>query len=174
MVNVRTENDVDRLRQMAILLQVENEKLHKELQALAQRVETLSGTPTQAVLAEVIGNIGDPKGEGSRRKSERRGRARRPKDEKIERTTHGTSPQEGLHVDEDLAELSEADCKCGDCGLPLNPMVGAFEPAEYIDIVERKFVIRRTKRQKYKKTCDCPSPIVTAPYQVPPDTLGGR
>ena len=57
---------------------------------------------------------------------------------------------------------AKAACSCG-CG-ELLPMDGAFEEATEIHVTERKYVLRRHKRQKYK-CCAC-SKIVAAP--LPP------
>jgi hypothetical protein len=79
-----------------------------------------------------------------------------------------------LEVHEDVIEFLPGDYVCGDCGQPTVPMTNGFEEFEYIDLIERSFLLKRTKRQKYMKTSECPNPIIVAPKPPEPETLGGR
>ena len=183
MLDVRNENDPDRLRQMAVLLEGENARLHKELQKLAREVAELRGLTAeqaQGSLEGLLAGLETPtKKNGSANplasKSERRGRQRRDDAETPkQRTTYGPTAQPDLIVEDETLSLLDVSRHCECCGLPLDEMTGAFEDSEFIDVVERSFLLRRTHRQKYAKTCECPNPVVTTPYEGPPETLGGR
>jgi len=54
---------------------------------------------------------------------------------------------------------------------PIPRLEGCYEEAEEVDVVERRFVLRRHKRQKYR--CDCGGCVETAlgPPKLQP---GGR
>ncbi|MCP5044008.1 MAG: IS66 family transposase [bacterium] len=179
MRDVRTEDDLDRLRQMAVLLDGENARLHKEIQKLASEVAELRGLTTgqaQQLLEGVVAKL-DAGGSKPHKTSasERRGRRRRKnKDAPKKRTEFGPTEQPALELEETTVSLPADKCTCGDCGLPLKEMVGGFEQSEFIDVISRKFVLHRTKRQKYAKTCACSNPVVTTPHEQSPDTLGGR
>jgi len=47
------------------------------------------------------------------------------------------------------------------CGGHLQASEGFFEDSEEVDVIERRFVIKKHRRQKYK--CSCGSCIKTAP-----------
>lgn len=178
MVNVRTEKDPERLRQVAVLLDDEVARLHKELARLAQENAALRGLSeeqAQGMLDGIATRLAAAAPPNKPSKSERRRRRRRGRDDEAKkRTQFGPREQSRLLVDEQIVALPASDCACEACGLPLAEMAGGFESSEYIDVIERQYIVRRTKRQKYTKTCGCPGPIVTAPYVEPPDTLGGR
>ncbi len=174
MLDPRTETDPDRLRQMAVLLEQENGRLHTELKRLAKKVADLEGANAQQVIDGVLTKL--PESSKSRRnKSERRRRQRRPtKNEKKKRTEFGNRPQPELDIEEVELKLEGEACTCESCGKPLQAMAGQSEDAEYVDVVERRFVLKRIHRQKYRKSCECEQPIVTAPQPAEPETLGGR
>jgi transposase len=178
MPNVRKESDPERLRQMAVLLEDENKRLHKQIQHLANENAALRGqADSQGVLADVLHELtskGSPAAGHKKSRSERRRRKTRGKGgAKKEREVFGPTPQE-LEVVEETYEILPEHCVCGDCGQPTVAMTNAFEESEYVDVIERSFQLKRRKRQKYAKTCDCPNPIVAAPGEQEPETLGGR
>src|SRR5262249_54583465 len=58
--------------------------------------------------------------------------------------------------------LDEADRRsCPQCGGVLKAWEGQFEESEEIDVIERRFVLKKHKRQKYR--CTCNACIETAP-----------
>ena len=66
--------------------------------------------------------------------------------------------------------LDEADRQCcPKCGQPLAEMAGQFGDAEEITVVERRFVVVRHRRQKYR--CRCNGHVETA---ATPPRLGAR
>jgi transposase len=65
---------------------------------------------------------------------------------------------------EELFAMDEADMGCPKCGKPLATFPGQFEESEEITVVERRFVLVKQKRQKYR--CACNGCIETAPGPV--------
>ena len=60
----------------------------------------------------------------------------------------------------EVHHLDEADKACTSCAGMLSEWDGQFEESELIDSVERKFFIRKVKRQKYR--CACGGCVETA------------
>jgi transposase len=63
-----------------------------------------------------------------------------------------------------IHSLQEKDCFCSDCGLPLVTLEA--EEISYEVTTETRYILLRHRRGKYKKTCQCSHPIVTAPGPV--------
>jgi transposase len=70
---------------------------------------------------------------------------------------------------EEVHELDEADRACSACGGALTVMTGQYEQSEEIDVVERRFVLKKHKRKKYH--CACGGCVETA---LGPQAHGGR
>jgi transposase len=169
------ETDVERLRQMALLLEAENARLHQRLVALTRELAEARGEDraqlelelqhlTEQLAARNRQLFGDP--------SERRGRGPRDQPAAREKTRgHGPREQPTLPLVEVTHTLDPADQVCPQCGGDLRPWEGQTEDAEEIDVVERSFRLVRHRRQKYR--CGCGSCIDTAlgpPKLIP----GGR
>jgi transposase len=60
--------------------------------------------------------------------------------------------------------IDPKDCFCPLCGLPLQELNG--EEVSYEVILESSYILQKHRRKKYKKTCRCPHPIITAPGPV--------
>jgi transposase len=74
---------------------------------------------------------------------------------------HGPKAQPKLGVVERIHVADEADKKCVACGGDLDTWEGQFEESEEVDVIERRFVITKHKRQKYR--CRCGECVETAP-----------
>src|SRR4029077_16053041 len=74
---------------------------------------------------------------------------------------HGPRAQASLPVVEEKHDVPEDQRVCGVCGGALKEMVGQSEDSEEIDVVERRFVIRKHRRAKFR--CACNQCIKTAP-----------
>jgi transposase len=74
---------------------------------------------------------------------------------------HGPRPQPQLAMLDVPHEMDAADQICKSCGGHLDPWDGQFEESEEIDVIERQFVIKKHRRQKYR--CTCGACIETAP-----------
>src|SRR5689334_24629591 len=77
---------------------------------------------------------------------------------------HGHRSQPALPIVEHVHVADEADKVCTACGGELSEWNGQFEESEEIDVIERRFVIKKHKRQKYR--CRCGQCIETAPGPV--------
>jgi transposase len=159
-------SDVDTLRQVAVLLDRENRRLHERLQKLAAEIDHLKGQDTTTIqreleaLKELLAQreqviFGD--------KSEKRPRldvgASAPNP--TPRRGHGPRVQPSLPILDVIHELDEADRTCPQCGGALAEMTGQTEDSEEVTVVERRFVILKHQRKKYR--CACNGCVDTAP-----------
>jgi len=176
-IDVARETNIERLRQVALLLVRENDYLHERLRSLTARLAVAEGSEAATLQLEI--ELLNEQIDRQRRalyaeSSEKRRAAEKPanadKQPKAQ-TGHGPTVQEKLPVVEVVHELDEADKACPSCGGNLGVMQGQFEESEEIDVVERSFRIVRHRRTKYR--CTCCSAIETA---LPPAKLivGGR
>lgn len=171
MTPVDQMTDVDSLRQLAKLLYSENTVLQKEVRKLLAEVASLKGEAPDDLQQRLIGllaSVPSPRNEDSNSdsattSSEKKDRPPQP--------GHGPRRQPQLPIVIQTSELAPESCECGVCGGTLTEMTGQFEEAEEITVVERRFVLTKQKRQKYR--CRCNANVVTAP---PPLKLkpGGR
>jgi transposase len=169
MLRIEQIENQDTLRQAAILLDRENQRLHKKIVELTEENARLKGGDASAAqlelafLTELLASreralFGD--------KSERRARDDRDADTPSDgpapskRTGHGPKPQPKLPVVERNHLLDEADRACPKCGGELSEIPGQTEDSEEITVVERRFVLVQHKRQKYR--CACNGCIETA------------
>ncbi|MCY1043201.1 transposase [Corallococcus sp. bb12-1] len=74
-------------------------------------------------------------------------------------------------MQEVLLPLDEADRVCGLCGSGLHAWEGQTEDCEQVTVVERNFVLRRVRRQKYRCHQGCTPVTASAPPRLIP---GGR
>ena len=88
-------------------------------------------------------------------KSEKRNRAARGADKKKAQNGHGPRDQAELPRLEQVHTLDAADETCPKCGAQLQQFAGQFEEADEVDVVERRFVLVKHKRQKYRCDCGC-------------------
>src|SRR5213080_3396671 len=165
-VGLATETDLERLRQMALLLEAENARLHRRLVELTRALAAATGA-THTQLELEIARLQEQLAARTRalfgRSSERRGGAER------EETTSPPAPRRG-HGPRSQPELPRVDvvhtaaapvAPCAQCGGALEPWPEQYEDAEEIDVVERSFRLVRHRRQKYR--CRCGGGVVTAP-----------
>ena len=69
-----------------------------------------------------------------------------------------------LTTQEVIHRLAQEDCFCPNCGLPFQELNA--EEKSYEVTVETNYILLKHRRKKYKKTCQCPHPIITAPGPV--------
>src|SRR5581483_9173854 len=169
------------LRQVAILLERENDKLHAKLQALTAELARLRGDARPAaeleleflkeLLAQRERALFGPSSEQRPRPT-----AEAPAPVAAPRRGHGPTAQPHLLTVEVVHELDTADQTCPRCGGTLTEMPGQTEDAEEITIVERRFVLVQHRRKKYR--CACNGCIDTAPgplrLATRPDVRGRR
>ncbi len=175
MIRIATETDIERLRQVALVLEKENDRLHRRLQELVAQLARAQGAEATTLQLEIQllqEQLRQQKerlfGTSSEKTTRTKGddaKAREP------RPGHGPTEQPSLpHVDE-VHELDDADRVCPSCGGDLAEMDGQFEEAEEIDVVERSFRLVRHQRQKYRCACGgCVETALGPPKLIP----GGR
>lgn len=149
--DIETASDIETLRAIALRLFRENERLANELAELREQVENL--------LARRYGR-------SSERRQRRAPEAKNPKPKR----GHGPTPQPRLPVEPELVTLSD-ERTCPYCNGTFEPIDGMTEDSEVITVIERQYVVKQVKRQKYR--CRCGIGLVTAP--APPKLIpGGR
>jgi len=169
-VNITREKDPEVLRQVALLLDRENQRLHARLKCLATELSHLKGDPgpLQLELIKLQELLAQREKALFGASSERRANPKR--DEKLQdpepQRGHGPKEQPSLPVVEQTFELDDADKTCPKCGGVLAEMKGQFEEAKEVDVVERHFVMRKILRKKYR--CACNACVETA---LGPDKL---
>lgn len=181
MLRIEHVQDIETLRQMALLLDRENQRLHDRLRKLTEEIARLRGEDGSALqkelefLKELLAQreralFGDSSEKRPRRKDEPEPTNSAP------RRGHGPKPQPKLPVLDRVHELDEADRVCPKCGGQLTEMAGQFEDSEEVTVVERRFVVVRHRRKKYR--CSCQGCVETAPapprLSVRADARGSR
>lgn len=156
---------MERLRQAALLLEAENGRLVQRNLALTRALLEAQGAPAgelQLRLAELERQLSQARAELFSPSSEKRPAPvpPEPKPAAAQRG-HGPREQKALPIQEVLHTLEAADQACPQCGEALGEMKGCFEESEEVDVLERHFVLKRHKRQKYR--CACNAAVETAP-----------
>jgi transposase len=165
-MGLATETDLERLRQMALLLEAENARLHRRLVELTRALATATGAAHAQLELELqrlqeqlaartralFGPSSERRGEGGRDDAPRAPAPRRG---------HGPRAQAALPLVEVVHTRPDAAAPCPECGGTLEAWKDQYEEAEEIDVVERSFRIVRHRRQKYR--CRCGACVVTAP-----------
>jgi len=169
------------LRQVAVLLERENDKLHAKLQALTAELGRLRGDARPAAefelefLKELLAQRARALFGAS---SEQRPGPPPPPPSvpPVPRRGHGPTAQPTLPTLDMVHELDAADLTCPQCGGTLREMAGQTEDAEEITVIERRFVLVRHRRKKYR--CACNGCVDTAPgplrLTTHPDRRGQR
>ena len=157
--------DIETLRTAAKLLEAEVQELVKTVTKLKRRVFELEhGKPEQLELLKVIDDLEDQLARRNKLlfgdSSEKRSPAKPKKTGEKKQTGHGRREQPELETVEQVHVENVEHETCELCGGRLEASEGFFEESEEIDIIERRFVIKKHRRQKYK--CECGSCIRTA------------
>lgn len=166
-------NDLETARQVATLLEAENARLHQRLEALVAENARLKGEDAQAQLQLELTHLKEQLALMQQRlfgaSSEKRGEKPSRPPRVREQRGHGPRDQPELPVQEVLLTLEEVEKVCDLCGGGLHEWKGQTERSEEITVVERSFVLRRVRRQKYRCKEGCAP--VTAP--APPRLIAG-
>lgn len=151
------ETDVELLRQKAQCLLQENERLSKKVVEQAREILQLKGmSPDQlqnvlALLDEELNKVkADPTAQSA--STEHGAPAAEPKKRAPQRG-HGPHPQPSLPIETVVDDLDDADKICPDCGGELKVWEGQDDETEEIDVVERRFVVKKHVRKKYRCRC---------------------
>jgi len=164
MVSIAHCQDIEVLRQIALLQEQELRTMQERIQALTRRLAQLEGKDATAAqvelefLKELLAQrtqalFGDS--------SEKRPRTPPSGEPKPPRRGHGPRAQLSLPVIEVVHDLPEGERTCPECGGVLSEMAGQFEESEEITVVEREFKLVKHQRRKYR--CRCNACVVTAP-----------
>ena len=167
MLQIETETDIERLRQVALLQRSELDRLHHRLVELTAELADARGEDAVGALQLELKLLEEQLAARNQAlfgsSSEKRS-AQAPGDENGSeakpRRGHGPREQLSLPVVDVVYNLDEPDKVCPKCGGELSEMAGQFEESEEIDVVERSFRIVRHKRRKY--TCRCGECVETA------------
>jgi transposase len=178
-IDLARERDPDMLRQIARLLEAENAWLHRRLAELT-RARAAARGEAQTQLALELRQLQEQLAARTQalygRSSERRGRRPDADANAADRPPppqcgHGPRTQPSLPLVEVTHTLDAADETCPKCGGHLEAWTGQTEDAEEIDVVERQFVLKRHRRQKYRRGCgECIDTALGPPKLV----AGGR
>ena len=157
-------SDIETVRKMALLLEAENQKLAREVTKLRREVHELRGGDPEQLALQMAGleeQLAVLRQKMFGESSEKRPHVDKPKtDEKPPQPGHGPKAQPNLAMVERVHVADEADKMCGACGGQLDAWNEQFEESEEIDVIERRFVITKHKRQKYR--CRCGQCVETA------------
>jgi len=166
MITVETITDIEHLRQVAVLLDRENQRLIKRVTKLTEELSSLRGqdaASTQREITKLLEQLQRNRqtmfGDSSERRQKQRGQTQ-SKPSKPQ-TGHGPRPQPHLPLEERTVDVPEEDRACNVCGGHLEEMKGQTEDSEEITVIERRFVMVKVRRKKYR--CRCNSNVVTAP-----------
>lgn len=170
---LRIENiaDLDTARQVAQLLEKENTRLHKRLQAMALENAALRGQEGQAQyeleIVKLQEQVAALKHKVFAASSEKQKSDAAQAKGKTTAAPDGAREQKALALEEVVHELDAADLACAQCGNALCEWPGQTEDCREIDLVQRSFVIKKHVRKKYR--CKCGAAPVTAdgPVRMP-------
>lgn len=157
--------DIETLRRAAKILEAEVQTLSKLVLSLKRELhEAKHGKPEQLKLSLQIQELEDQLARRNKLlfgdSSEKRGSNQPKKSGEKKQPGHGRREQPALETVEQVHVENVEDETCELCGGHLDAAAGFFEESEEIDIIERRFVLKKHRRQKYK--CECGSCIRTA------------
>ena len=166
MISIHDEQRVDVLRKMALLLEQENRRLHQRIQRLTAELARLQGRDGTAALQMELSALQEllARREKALFGDSSEKRSTRPETSEVPgkpQKGHGPREQAQLPIAEVVHVLDESARECPACGGRLEEMAGQQEVSDEITVVERRFVIARHQRQKYR--CRCNGAVVTAP-----------
>lgn len=135
-----------KLNERIAVLTTEVEKLKEQKQGRLQQ-ELRAVKQHLAKLQKMQFGASSEKRKRDKRRKKRR-RVRRKKKKK-----RGPTPQPDLPKVEVTHELDDADKICPECGGELDEMGECAEESEVVDVIERQFVVKKVRRQKYRCRC---------------------
>lgn len=173
MVRLAGEKDIETVRQAALLLASENQKLVSKNVELTRELLKLKGLGSEQLalrIAELEQQLAARNKKIFGDSSERRpnGSANGSESKEPQRG-HGPKQQDlrGVELVVDLGEAAEKTCE--HCGKAVEEWPGQFEESEEVDVITREFVMKKIRRKKAR--CECCRTIVTAP--APPKLFPG-
>jgi transposase len=179
-VGVRVDElrDLETAKQVAVLLDRENARLHERIRTLIGELAKLRGEDGQKQLQLELLKLQEQTvllqqklfgASSEKRTGDGDGNGEKPAREK--RPGHGPRTQAELPIEPVRHELDAADQICATCGDPLCEWTDQTEDSDEITVVERTFLIHHHQRQKYRCKKGC-APVTAPP---PPKLMeGGR
>lgn len=175
MLRIDQINDLETLRQVATILEKENERLHARLAELTKKLATFEGKEgrdqLELELVKLQEQLAAMQHRLFGRSSEKRpkGAEEGQKDRETQKG-HGPRAQTQLPIEEVVVPHEEG-LECPYCKGLVEAWEGQYEESEQITVVKRSFVLQKIKRAKGK--CSCGATVVTA---APPAKAvsGGR
>jgi transposase len=166
--------DLGLARQVAQLLEKENARLHARLESVLRENASLRGEEGQKQLELELLRLQEQMKALQQRafgaSSERRARDAGDGEKQKPTPPEGVREQKSLALEENTHELSADERLCKKCGKPLAECTGKTEDHEEVDVIERRFVLKKHKRKIYG--CECGSETVApGPLRLPG---GGR
>lgn len=173
-VRLEFEQNLEQLRMKALVLERENDRLSKKVVELLRENLSLKGmTPAQLQQALELLNVElnqvKSSGQTTPSSTERRGEATSDTEKKPQ-VGHGPTAQQTLEVVPEVHDLDEADKICPECGGQLCLWEGQDDETEEVEVIERRFVVKKHIRKKYRCHCGCID-MPTMPARLIP---GGR
>ena len=155
MLRIEHVQDIDTLRQMALLLERENQRLIDRVKELALEMSRLKGQDASKAQQELalLQELLDRRNHALFGDSSEKRRSRSTKDDSEDRAPrrgHGPKAQPELPIVERVHELDEADRTCDACGGVMDEMGDQVEESEEVTVVERQFVLVKQRRKKYR------------------------
>lgn len=144
-MDLRTEQDPERLRTAALLLDGELKRVLEVLALKCRELEKANGTAEE--LQQALDLI-----EAKRPQPEVEPEPRRKKPKK-ERTEFGPKAQPNVTREQETFVLPETARSCPQCGEELEELPGLHDESELIDVIDVKYVVREIRQQKYRCTC---------------------
>ncbi len=170
------EKDVEIVRQAALLLERENNRLSLRLADALGEIAELRGDSQEQLalrlvaleeeLARMRAKIFSPSSSEKLKNQAREGSEKKPPS-----PGHGPREQPALPIVDEVLDLDEADRVCNACGGALGEWEGQFEESNVVDVLPRRFVVKRRLRKKYR--CACGACIETA-LPAPSLCVGAR
>lgn len=167
MVQIESEKNIEILRQMARLLAYENQHLHRRVRQLTEELTRGGDTGRLQLELDLLKDLlarreGALFGDSSeKRPGPDLAVGLPPVPPSAPGRGHGPREQPNLPVIEQPHELPADGRDCPVCGGTMEEMGEQTEDAEEISVVERRFVVVRHQRRKYR--CRCNACVVTAP-----------
>jgi transposase len=165
-------DDFDTMKQAAALLEKENARLHKRLQAVLGENAALRGEEGAKQYELEVVRLQEQLA-AMQRKLYGASSERRPKGEDAKKGKDKPTPPDGrreqksLPIEEVVHELDEADQTCCACGNALCEWEGQSEDSEEIDVIVRSFVLKKHRRKKYRCKCGAAPQTAPGPLRMP-------
>ena len=166
-IRIQEEKDIEILRKIALAQDREIQVLIERSAKLTRRLAQLQGHEAARVQQEldllqgILARCERAANEPTSAKQTRFAVEQTESVEPAPRRGHGPRPQPELPVEDKRYELPEDGRDCPECGGTLVPMGDQCEESEEITVVQRRFVVVKQRRQKYR--CRCNASVVTAP-----------